>query len=57
MRARSVSPGADNDGMEASTFSPRRRPRRRFDLSDPALWAWAVVVVMIAVPAVGHVLA
>lgn len=42
--------------MEASTFSPRRRARR-FDLSDPALWAWAVVVVMIAVPAVGHVLA
>lgn len=39
--------------MEASPNSRRTRsPRSRFvDFADPALWAWAVVVVMLAVPA------
>ena len=37
--------------MDATTLSPRRRTARRFDLADPALWAWAVVVVMLALPA------
>jgi len=51
MRARSVSPIRDNDGMDECTESPRRRQALRFDFADPALWAWAVVVVMLALPA------
>jgi len=37
--------------MEERTESPRRRQALRFDFADPALWAWAVVVVMLALPA------
>jgi hypothetical protein len=41
-------------GMETRTASrlTRRTVRGRLvDFADPALWAWAVVVVMLAVPA------
>ena len=51
MRARTVGPIPDNDGMDGCTESPRRRQALRFDFADPALWAWAVVVVMLALPA------
>ena len=37
--------------MDRCTESPRRRQALRFDFADPALWAWAVVVVMLALPA------
>ena len=37
--------------MEARDLSLPRRIARLLDLADPALWAWAVVVVMLAVPA------
>ena len=37
--------------MEARNLSAGPRRSRWLDLADPALWAWAVVVVMLAVPA------
>ena len=37
--------------MEARHPPLRLRLSRWLDLADPALWAWAVVVVMLAVPA------
>ena len=37
--------------MDARNLAAGPRRSRRLDLADPALWAWAVVVVMLAVPA------
>jgi hypothetical protein len=42
--------------MVARHLDSRRR-RRLPDLADPALWAWAVVVVMLAVPAAASLVA
>jgi hypothetical protein len=43
--------------MDARSLDSRGRRRRLPDLADPALWAWAVVVVMLAVPAAASLVA
>jgi hypothetical protein len=43
--------------MEAQNLPARRRRSRWLDLADPALWAWGVVVVMLALPAAATLVA